>query len=103
VNISQNWEKTDLSSPQADILIQYSRMNPEEKELLNRSLRLSEENNKILRKMQRTARWALIWGLVKVIIVIVPLVLGVIYLQPFFDSASEVINQGVQLINSSGN
>jgi len=78
-------------------------MNPEEKKLLEQSLQLSEENNKILRKMQRTARWALIWGLVKVVIVVVPLVLGVIYLQPFFDSAGEIINQAVQLLNSSAN
>jgi len=78
-------------------------MNPEEKKLLEQSLRLSEENNKILRKMQRTARWALIWGLIKVIIVVVPLILGVIYLQPFFDSASEAINQAVQLLDSSSN
>ncbi len=60
-------------------------MNPEEKVLLERALKLSEDNNRILRKMQRAARWAVVWGFVKAAIVIVPLVAGYIYLQPFFE------------------
>ena len=32
-------------------------MNPEEKQLLEKAVRLSEENNIILRKMRRSAMW----------------------------------------------
>ena len=64
-------------------------MNPEDRVLLERTLKLSEENNRILRKMQSAARWAIIWGFIKVAIVVVPLVLGYIFLQPYFEQAGE--------------
>ncbi|MEX2014209.1 MAG: hypothetical protein WD896_02540 [Parcubacteria group bacterium] len=64
-------------------------MNPEDRVLLERSLKLVEENNHILRKMQRTARWAIIWGFIKVALIVVPLVIGYLYLEPFFDQALE--------------
>jgi hypothetical protein len=76
-------------------------MNPEDKVLLERTLKLSEENNLILRKMQRAARWALLWGFVKVLIVIVPLVLGYIFLQPFFGDLSENYGMVKDLLNGS--
>lgn len=60
-------------------------MNPEEKVLLERTLKLSEENNKILRKMQRAAKWAFIWGFIKVAILIVPIIAGYLFLQPYLD------------------
>ncbi len=64
-------------------------MNPEEKVLLERTLKLSEENNQILRKLDRKARWTFIWGFVKIAIVIVPLVLGYLFLQPFLSKSLE--------------
>lgn len=67
-------------------------MNPEDKALLERALKLSEENNLILRKMQKTAQWAVLWGFIKVAIIIVPLVVGYFYLQPFFEQAVENYN-----------
>lgn len=57
-------------------------MNPEEKELLSKTLRLSEENNRILRKMQRAARWAVVWGFIKFVIIVTPLIVGFLYLEP---------------------
>ena len=57
-------------------------MNPEEKVLLERTLKLSEENNKILKRLDRTRRLAVIWGFVKVLIIIVPLIAGYLYLEP---------------------
>ena len=74
-------------------------MNPEEKVLLERSLKLAEENNQILRKMQRTARWAVLWGFIKVIIIVVPLVIGYFYLQPFFNQALENFNSAREILN----
>ena len=67
-------------------------MNPEDKALLERALKLSEENNHILHKIERRARWALVWGFIKTAVIIVPLVVGYFYLQPFIDQALENYN-----------
>ena len=64
-------------------------MSPEEKELLEHSLKLSKENNRILLKMQRAARWAVFWGFIKVAMIVVPLGAGYIYLQPFLEQAND--------------
>ena len=74
-------------------------MSPEEKVLLERALKLSEENNQILRKMQRAARWAVLWGFIKVAIIIVPLIIGYLYLQPFLNQALENYNSVKELLN----
>ncbi|OHB18144.1 MAG: hypothetical protein A2544_02135 [Candidatus Zambryskibacteria bacterium RIFOXYD2_FULL_43_10] len=74
-------------------------MNPEEKVLLERTLKLSEENNQILRKLQRRVRWAVLWGFIKIAIIIVPLVAGYLYLQPFLEQAMENYNGLRELIN----
>ena len=74
-------------------------MNPEDKVLLERTLKLSEENNLILRKMQRTARWAVLWGFIKVAIVVTPLVVGYILLQPFIGQAKDSLNSAMELLN----
>jgi hypothetical protein len=64
-------------------------MNPEEKALLERTFRLSEENNRILRKMQKVARWAFLWGIIKVLIIVVPIVIGYLYFAPFIGEVLE--------------
>ncbi len=74
-------------------------MNPEEKVLLERALKLSEENNQILHKIERRARWAVLWGFIKVAIIIVPLVIGYLYLQPLLDQALENFNSVKGLLN----
>lgn len=74
-------------------------MNPEEKVLLERTLKLSEENNQILRKMQRAARWGIIWGFIKMAVIIVPLVVGYLYLEPFLNQALENFNSVKELLN----
>ena len=74
-------------------------MNTEEKVLLERTLTLSEENNQILRKIERRARWTFLWGFIKVAIIVVPLVAGYIYLQPFLAQAMENYNTFRNLLN----
>ena len=74
-------------------------MNPEEKVLLERTLKLSEENNQILHKIERKARWAIVWGFIKVAIIVVPLILGYLYLQPFLAPAMESFKQIGELLN----
>lgn len=67
-------------------------MNPEERLLLERTLKLSEENNELLKKIQKTAKRTAIWGFIKVAIIILPLVVGYIYLLPFLGQAIEGFN-----------
>ncbi|MDB5266455.1 MAG: hypothetical protein JWN89_270 [Parcubacteria group bacterium] len=62
-------------------------MSPEEKELLRRTLVLSEENNKILQKLQGHMRWQAFWSVIKILLVVVPLILGYVFLQPYLGSA----------------
>ena len=60
-------------------------MSPEERELLNRSVSLAEDNNKMLRSMRRSMRWA---SVVRAIywILIIGSAIGVFYfLQPYID------------------
>jgi len=74
-------------------------MSPEERQLLERTLKLSEENNFLLRKINRRARWAFLWGLVKILIVVIPLVIGFLYLQPYLDQAAANYNGIKGLLN----
>ncbi len=64
-------------------------MSPEEKLLLERSLKLSEDNNRILKKMERRLRWTFIWGFLKLAIILVPILVGLMYLEPHFKTIEE--------------
>jgi len=75
-------------------------MNPEDKALMERTLQLSEENNLILRKIERRARWVFVWGFIKAAVIIVPLVIGYLYLQPFIDQAISNFNSIKEFINT---
>ncbi|MBX4189029.1 hypothetical protein KW785_00340 [Candidatus Parcubacteria bacterium] len=68
-------------------------MNPDERGMLERALKLSEENNKILRKMQRTARWAAVWGVIKFLVLIIPLIVGYLYLEPYLKGLEPLFKQ----------
>lgn len=73
-------------------------MNPEDRALLERVKKLSEENNRILQKMQRAARWALVWGFVKLVIIIAPFVIGYILFEPLFKDLFESYNSVKDLL-----
>lgn len=64
-------------------------MNPEERQLLERSLKLAEENNQILHDIQARARRAAIYGFIKVALIVVPLIVSYVYLQPYLNQALE--------------
>lgn len=68
-------------------------MNPEEKRLLERTLKLSEENNEILRSLRRKFRWAILWGIIKFAIIVVPLIIGYLYLEPYFGSFADTFRE----------
>jgi len=75
-------------------------MNPEERLLLERSLKLAEENNHLLKKINRRARWAFAWGVVKIALIMVPLVIGYFLLQPYFGDVRENYRGIQELFNS---
>ena len=81
------------------ILVWFQLMSPEEKQLLERTLKLSEENNRILKKLNSRARWAFFWGFLKACIIVIPLVIGLFYLQPYLDQANTNFNSIKELLN----
>jgi hypothetical protein len=64
-------------------------MSPEERALLERTLKLSEDNNEILKKLQRVQKRAAIYGFIKLMIIVLPLIAGYIYLEPYLNQAVE--------------
>lgn len=60
-------------------------MNPDERLLLEQTAKLSQENNKILRRLQRAYRMSLFWEFIKISLIVVPLILGYFYLQPYLN------------------
>ena len=58
-------------------------MDPADKELLEKSLKLSEENNRILKEMERNAKWGRIFSVIRIVIFVLPFVIGFLYLLPF--------------------
>ncbi len=60
-------------------------MQPEEREILDRTLALSEENNKILRKMQRSLRWGRFFNALYWVFIIGTAVGAYYYVQPYLD------------------
>jgi hypothetical protein len=75
-------------------------MNPEERRLLERTLKLSEENNEILKKMRAQARRQTIYGFIRLAIIILPFVIGYIFLEPYFDEARTNYSGAMELFNS---
>ena len=73
-------------------------MNPEERRLLERTLKLSEENNEILRSLRRKFRWAILWGIIKFVIIVIPLIIGYLYLEPYFGSVGETFREARQVL-----
>lgn len=67
-------------------------MTPEEKMLLERAVKLGEENHKILRSIQTKARWAFVWGVVRFLVIAIPLILGYLYIAPRLGSYSDILN-----------
>ena len=75
-------------------------MNPEDRVLLEHTLKLSEENNKILGGIQSAQKRATIYGFIKLIIIIVPLVAGYLFIQPYLDQALDGYNGVQELLRS---
>ncbi len=67
-------------------------MNPNEKELLQKTYELTEENNKILRGIRRSNRWSSLFRAVYWIVIIGISIGAFIYIQPYVDSVMKAYN-----------
>jgi len=75
-------------------------MTPEERELLDKSVRLGEENNQILRSMRRSQRLASIARATYWIIIIGSAVGAFYLLQPYIDKVKNVYSGANDVLNS---
>ncbi|MEK7610710.1 MAG: hypothetical protein AAB468_03130 [Patescibacteria group bacterium] len=58
----------------------------EDKRTLDRLQELAEDNNRILHRLQRTARWASFWRGLKWLLVLAAILVSYYQLQPYFES-----------------
>ena len=67
-------------------------MDPESKQLLEETLALEKENNKMLHKVRNVQKWATFWSGLKIFI-IVGIALGSFYfLEPYIDKVINLYN-----------
>jgi hypothetical protein len=74
-------------------------MNPDEKRVLERLEKLTEENNEILRSIRSKARWAVFWGVIKIAIFVVPFLIAYFYLEPYLGTFGETLKQAQEVLN----
>ena len=73
-------------------------MDDDDRELLQKSLELAEENHRLLKKLLNHNRLQAAWGWIKIALVVLPLAVAWFYLQPYFQKISDTYSaiQGVQ-------
>lgn len=70
------------------------------KKLLQENLEISKELDKTTRKIKSWLAWQRILGVVKIILIVIPIILGIIYLPPLI---SKVIEPYRELLNIGDN
>lgn len=65
-------------------------MDPQERDLLRRTLELSEHNNKMLKKLVSAMRWARVWRILYWVLIIAISVGAFYYIQPYLEQLLEV-------------
>ena len=68
-------------------------MDPEIKELLRRNIKLSEENNTLLKKMHRSAEWAKFFRSIYWLFIIAAGIVSYYYAQPYIAKVVQLYNQ----------
>ena len=76
-------------------------MSPEELELLKRNIAISEENNDILRSIQRSMRLARIMSILYWVIIIGSAVGAYYFIQPYLDQMMGIYGGARDQINST--
>lgn len=61
--------------------------------LLQENLKISKELYEMTKKIKRWIVWQRVWGVIKILIILIPIVLGVIYLPPLVKKAIEPYQQ----------
>ena len=56
----------------------------EQTELLRRNLVVSEDILKKTEYIRKYIKWQKIWGIINILIILIPIIIGVVYLPPFF-------------------
>ena len=74
-------------------------MDEEIKELLEKNLKLNEEILERLKKVHHFVMWQRVMGFVKILLIVVPIVLGIIYLPAILENALAPYKE---LLNMSG-
>ncbi len=62
-------------------------MDQEIKDLLNQNLAVSQEILKVTKYLKRRAQMETVWTIVKILLIVVPLIIGIIYLPPILKGA----------------
>ena len=75
-------------------------MSPEERELLNKSVALAEENNKILHSMKRSQRWTSIARAIYWILIIGSALGAYYFIQPYIDQLIGIYSGAGDMLNN---
>jgi hypothetical protein len=75
-------------------------LEPYEKQLLEKIVKETEANHKILRGIQIRNRWATTFGLIKWAVILVPLIAAYIYLQPYLDNIKIIFDKLPHQLNT---
>ena len=54
-------------------------------EMLQEALEISKKNQKDIRYIKRFVIWSQVWGALKILLILVPIILGILYLPPFLE------------------
>jgi len=55
------------------------------KKLMDKNLKLAKENQEMLKKVRKYLLISRVWGLIKILIIVTPIILGILYLPPLVD------------------
>lgn len=75
-------------------------MTPEEKSLLERTYKLAEENNSILRGIRRVNRWGIAFKTFYWVIIIGAAFGAFYFLQPYIESSLKLVDQAQESIKT---
>lgn len=82
-------ENNQQSQNKNDILLELQNISKDMKQVVEENNRLNTEILRLSKKMNNFIIWQQVFGVLKILIIIVPIILGIIYLPPLLDKAFE--------------